>query len=224
MLEAVVVEVEINDRPLTCLSSEVTDIEPLRPAHLMYGRRLTSLPHPHNENPEDTDFDLTAPTMRKQFNRHTKLLQSIQVRWRREYLTALREFHQTTGNNSAQRIKEEVVLIHDDGPRLHWRLGLVDSLITGNDGLVQAANVRTSNQITSRPITKLYPLEVSAPTELIRIPIETETDNPSGDDSACVSGVTEPEKLPKRATAKRAVFRLSEWTRQLLRPPEDVEN
>ena len=54
-----------------------------------------------------------------------------------EYLTALREFYQKTGSNNVQKIKEgKVVLIHDDGPRLRWRLGLVDSLITGNDGLV----------------------------------------------------------------------------------------
>ena len=142
-----------------------------------------------------------------------------------EYLTALREFHRTTGSNNVQRIKEgEVVLIHDDGPRLRWRLGLVDSLITGNDGLVRAANVRTSNQITSRPITKLYPLEVSAPTELVTTPSELETDNPSGDDSVCESGMIESERPPKRAAAKRAVSHLTEWTRQLRRPPEDVEN
>ena len=138
-----------------------------------------------------------------------------------EYLTALREFHRTNGSNNVQKIKEGVVLIHDDGPRLHWRLGLVDSLITGNDGLVRAANVRTSNQITSRPITKL---EISAPSELVTTPPELETDNPSGDDSVCESGMIEPERPPKRAAAKRAVSHLIEWTRQLRHPPEDVEN
>ena len=125
------------------------------------------------------------------------------MRWRMEYLTALREFYQKTGSNNVQKIKEgKVVLIHDDGPRLRWRLGLVDSLITGNDGLVRTANVQTSNQITSRLITKLYPLEVSAPTELIRTLLDLETDNPSGDDSVCESGVMEPERPPKRAAAK----------------------
>ena len=124
VLEAVVVEVEasLNDRPLTYLSSEVTDIEPLTPAHLVYGRRITSLPRPHDDNPDDDpDYNPSASTMRKQLNRHAKLLQSFQIRWRMEYLTALREFHQTTGSNNVQKIKEgEVVLIHDDGPRLYW--------------------------------------------------------------------------------------------------------
>ena len=100
----------------------------------------------------------------------------------------------------------------------------MDSLITGNDGLVRAANLQTSNQITSRPITKLYPLEVSAPTELVMTSHELEADNPSGYDSVCESGMKEPERPPKRAAVKRAVSRLTEWTRQLRRPPEDVEN
>ena len=81
----------------------------------------------------------------------------------------------------------------------------MDSLIIGNDGLVRAANVQTSNQIISKPITKLYSLEVAAPTELVRTLPELETDNPAGDDIACLSEVTDPEKPPKRAVAKRAV-------------------
>ena len=57
----------------------------------------------------------------------------------------------------------DVVLIHNDGPRLHWKLSIVDSLIQGNDGLVRAVNVRTNNRVTSRQISRLYPLEVSLP-------------------------------------------------------------
>ena len=102
VLEAVVVEIEasLNDRP----SAEVDDIEPFTPAHLVYGRRITSLPHPHNDDHDDPDYNVSACTMRKQLTNHTRLLQSFQLRWRREYLTALREFHKTTGSNS-QRIK-----------------------------------------------------------------------------------------------------------------------
>lgn len=63
---------------------------------------------------------------------------------------------------SAQRIRVgDVVLIHDDGPRIRWKLAVVEHLIHGNDGLCRAATVRTTSGVTSRPIVKLYPLEVN---------------------------------------------------------------
>ena len=47
LLETVIVEIEavINDRPLIFISSELGDVEPLTPAHLLHGRRITYLPH-----------------------------------------------------------------------------------------------------------------------------------------------------------------------------------
>ena len=130
-------------------------------------------------------------------NNHTRLLQSFQLRWRREYLTALREFHKATGSNR-QRIKQgDVVLIHDDGPRIRWRLGVVDNLITGSDGFVRAANVRTSTNVTNRPITRLYPLEVSVPTELETALLESQTINSADNDSEQVLQHTESVKPPR---------------------------
>ena len=53
-------------------------------------------------------------------------------------------------------------MVHDEKPRNVWKLAVIEELIRGNDGLVRAANIRTKNGQTNRPITKLYPLEISA--------------------------------------------------------------
>ena len=47
ILETINVEIEatLNDRPLTFVSSEFGDPEPLTPAHLLHGRRITCLPY-----------------------------------------------------------------------------------------------------------------------------------------------------------------------------------
>ena len=41
-LQTIIVEVEamLNDHPLTYISSDISDPEPLTPAHLLYGRRI----------------------------------------------------------------------------------------------------------------------------------------------------------------------------------------
>jgi len=57
-----------------------------------------------------------------------------------------------------------VVLVHDDSPRISWKMAMIE-LIVGADGIVHVANIRTSNGKTNRTITKLYPLEVNSPTE-----------------------------------------------------------
>jgi len=57
--------------------------------------------------------------------------------------------------------KGDIVIIHNDIPRACCKLAVIDELIVGKDGLVWAVNIRTSTGITSRPITKLYPMEVN---------------------------------------------------------------
>ena len=163
-LQTIVVEIEaiLNDRPLTYLSSEVQDDTPLTPSHLLYGRRITSLPYSDNAGElEDPNFG-GGSNLRKRNNLQAEILRRFWSRWQHEYLTSLREFHRSSGNNE-QTIKEgELVMVHDDKPRNTWKLAIIEELIRGNDGLVRAANIRTKNGRTSRPITKLYPLEVFA--------------------------------------------------------------
>ena len=73
----------------------------------------------------------------------------------------------------------DVVLVHDDTPRINWKLAVVEELIVGNDGLVRAAHIRTAQGRTNRPISKLCPLEVSSEEpqpETVVQPDSTKTD------------------------------------------------
>ena len=56
-LQTIIVEIEavLNDRPLTYVSSDMSDPEPLTPAHLLYGRRIISLPYPRMDKDENDD-------------------------------------------------------------------------------------------------------------------------------------------------------------------------
>ena len=67
ILETIVVEVEatLNNRPLTYETSDVADVEPLTPAHLLYGKRTVSLPHSYDDDPEDPYYVVSESRIRK---------------------------------------------------------------------------------------------------------------------------------------------------------------
>ena len=193
-LRTLVSEIEscMNDRPLTYVSGELNEVEPLTPSHLIYGFRLSKFPD------LSVISELHDPTYNdrnylQQFSKNlTKNLSSFWYRWRSEYLSALREAHRDSKNPSGTVSIGEIVLIHDDClPRSKWRLGLILDVYKGKDGLVRSASLRTSTGVTNRPISKLYPLEVQA------------IEKVSGD-SVRTDGTLASASRPKRLAAQMA--------------------
>ena len=131
------------------------------------------------------------------------------------YLTSLREYHKFSRDNR-QVIKRDVVIVHDDKDRLNWKLAILEDLIQRRNSHVRAANIRMSNHRTSRPIVKLYPLEVS---------------NPNNEEQTALSEPTGQEiddfahsNRPRRKAATNALCQMSEWADSLNRAQEAVEN
>ena len=91
-------------------------------------------------------------------------------RWRKEYLLNLRENSQV--NRKRQTTEEltvgDIVIIKNDKTnRSFWRLGRIEQLIAGGDGMNRAAMVKVSNEdgksgMLRRSIEHLVPLEVNA--------------------------------------------------------------
>lgn len=61
----------------------------------------------------------------------------------------------------------DLVLIKEDNPRLKWPLGVVTDVFIGKDGLVRSVKVKTKKGEMTRPVKKLYELEVGRSEELI---------------------------------------------------------
>ena len=207
------IEAVLNDRPLTYVSSEIDDAEPLTPSHLLYGRRITNLPHPLQEVIcDDPTYNSGTSQIEDQAKRRNKLVQHFWNRWRQEYLTSLREFHKVSGKNETEIKVGDVVQVHDDTKRVNWRLAIVERIINGKDGLVRAADIKTSTGYTNRPITKLYPLEVTSTTHTTTKPECSKPSTPT------------TSTRPVRKTAQVAKEKLKRWASELSCPPEDVEN
>ena len=105
---------------------------------------------------------MTPNEFTKKFRYHQRLIQMFWRQWRNEYLTSLREHHWTRRASYNQKIKVgDVVLIHDDTSRNQWRLGSIIKIHRAKDDLIRAVSLRVSNgRELSRPIEKLYPLEI----------------------------------------------------------------
>ena len=77
----------------------------------------------------------------------------------REYLPSI-----GSGQKWLQPLKNltvgDVVLVIDpDAPRLDWKLGRIEAVHSGKDGLVRVVDVRSKGVVKRRPIFRLSPLE-----------------------------------------------------------------
>ena len=115
---------------------------------------------------------------------------------------------------SSQSRQGDVVLVHKEGPRSTWKLAVIKKLIRGGDGLVRAAHIRTSTGYTHRPVTKLYPLEITTTTG----PRIASHDGSEQQPTAVVS------TRPRRAATTEAMRRISEWTRRIRPHPRRMSN
>ena len=101
----------------------------------------------------------------------------------------------------------DVVIVHDDSlPRSLWKLGLIEELFKGPDGVARGALVRLApkdgkQSTLHRPIQRLYPLEVSQPTREGDLTLNEATE-PSPDPDADDSRFDKPEPSQARSCPK----------------------
>ncbi|XP_074652800.1 uncharacterized protein LOC141907098 [Tubulanus polymorphus] len=170
-------EAIVNDRPLTYSSTDINDEAPVTPSQLMCGHRLTTLPHDFitPEELEDPDFQIQKNEADVRARRLDEILTRFRSRWSKEYLTALREYNQRSGKEEQIKVGE-VVIIHEETPRLKWKLGLVTELFYGPDRICRSVALKTANGFTNRAVSKLYPLELQASPDVKYTNIDVEDD------------------------------------------------
>ena len=82
-----------------------------------------------------------------------------------------------------------MVAVHDEGPQVLWKLGRVVTLLTGPDGEIRVAKVRTKAGLITRPTVKLYPLEADLDEEESQDAVQSQGE--TNDSPQLISGAEE---------------------------------
>ena len=154
------VEALLNGRPLTHVSVDANDLEPITPNHLIYGRAIAYQPLDSVKN--------VGLSSRHRVKDVQAVIQTIWTRWLQEYLPNLIERKKWQLERANLQVDDLVLVIKDDTPRGNWPVGRVTEVYHGSDGIVRSASVKIGSSVLKRPVAKLCVLEVE------KSPVKTE--------------------------------------------------
>ena len=156
-LEDVLLDVELalNNRPLSYVEEGV-QLPLLTPNTLLFGSPTLLLP-------EEDSSDVEVPDLKKRAKYLQKCKDLLFQLWTSEYLRGLQERHNLKHNTKQSVIKvgDVVIIKSDQRNRNKWKLGIIDELFVGRDGVVRVARIRAGKSYLERPIQHLYSLELS---------------------------------------------------------------
>ena len=151
-LTTVLIQIEacINSRPLSPMSSDPRDLQPLSPGHFLIGQPLMALPSPSlNHIPQNR---------LNTYQYSQSLVQQFWSRWKQEYLLQLQQRNKWKQTADNVEVGHLVIIKTHKSPLLVWELGRITEVFPGPDGKVRVVNIHTSRGTIKRPITQIYVL------------------------------------------------------------------
>jgi hypothetical protein len=148
------IEAILNSRPLTPISNDPNDLEPLTPGHFLSpGESLTAV--------HEGDITEIKTNRLSRWQLIERMRQLFWRRWTREYLSRLQARSKWRNPDTTPAVGSLVLIADDDLPPLRWNLARITELHLGKDGLPRVASLKTKNGATKRSVHKLcvLPLE-----------------------------------------------------------------
>ena len=141
------VESIINGRPITTVSGDPNDPEPLTPNHLLLLRSEPQIP-PGLFQKEDS-------FSRRRWRQVQYLADIFWKRWSKEYLPLLQSRQKWTTIRKNLAVGDIVLVSAENSPRNSWPLGRVVEVFADKKGLVRRTRVKVKGAVLERPIDKL---------------------------------------------------------------------
>ena len=150
------VEAIVNGRPITKVSDDPRDLEPLTPNHLLLLRAGPSVP-PGTFSKQDC-------YSKRRWRQVQYLADVFWRRWVREYLPSLQERQKWHKQQRNFAVDDVVLVLDESKPRSSWPLArILEVYPNRHDGLVRSVKLKTSTSVLHRPVDKLVLLETAAP-------------------------------------------------------------
>lgn len=138
----------LNSRPLTPISNDPSDLQPLTPGHFLIGQPILT--------PYEALIRENMPMNRlTAWQRIQKLQQEFWKRWSEEYITEQQRRNKWAGCNRSLKIGDLVFIKNWITPPSEWLMGRVIRVFTGTDGFVRSCRLKTATNELDRPITQL---------------------------------------------------------------------
>ena len=144
----------INSRPLTVVSSDAGDLEPLTPLHFLVGhnRVCTSL---------EVDADQEERMHpRQRWKCIQQVVKTVWKRWLREIVSRLNLTTKWLGASKSVQEGDILLCLDDTQPRAKWPLCRVVETYPGTDKVVRVVDVLMNGKRYRRSVHRLVPLEV----------------------------------------------------------------
>ena len=143
-------EAVINSRPITFMS-EKNEIIPLTPSMFLQEIKEVGV----------LNFDtIENDRLEKRYVYRQKVKDNLRRRFRNEYLGALIHKPNKMKCNIKLNVGDIVFVQSDNVKPMDWPLARVEHLIAGKDGNVRVVHLVTASGEMTRPIQRIYPLEV----------------------------------------------------------------
>ena len=166
------VESILNNRPLTYVSDDSNGILPLRPIDFINPNSTIVLRNTsNNKNNDENSYIYDSNNREKIMNIWKGTLRNLDEfweKWKKEYLILLREKNNREHKKPHITSKlfpklNEIVLLEDEfHPRNIWKMAKIVELPNNDPTKVKNVKILMPNKrIISRPINKLYPLEIT---------------------------------------------------------------
>ena len=148
------IEIHINRHPL-CYVEDDVELPTLTPSTFLFQRS--------SQIPEQEPWREEEKPLRKRAKFLIACKENLWNRWRREYLTALRERHDMTHQTAKSKVSVgDVVIVKSDDKNMgNWPLAVVQRVFPGKDGVIRAVELKTSKGTLERPVQHLYPTELA---------------------------------------------------------------